>query len=146
MASRIKNLPIAEKASDDDYIAIDGATYDSRKISVTDASGGREYDFTSDISPSIDSRGVYTTSLVIVPVDLAELTDDNLSKIEMYLLSDPNLYPLIITRGYVQAGYNRFVVYVKSLSASPQSTSTSTTTGIAHVVAPFEISSVSYYK
>lgn len=146
MASRIKNLPIAEKASDDDYLAIDGATNNSRKILTTSVGGGM-IDFESSLTPSMDSRGVYYTAFIVVPTDTSVLTNANLLKIELYLKNSTTYnYPLIVISGIAQPGNSRFVLNAKSIDASVQSTSSTTVSGTLHVVAPFEISSVSYFK
>lgn len=112
----------------------------------------QEYDFTTSLNPSIDARGVYATNYYITPTNTASLTITNAKKIEAYLAGSftPNAYSgvhnLLVTSSYIDTRYNRFVVSVKSIEASTQLTSTSHVSGNLHIVAPFEISSVSAGK
>lgn len=119
---------------------------------ITSADLPQEYDFTSSLTPSIDARGVYATNYYITPTNTASLTMTNAKKIEAYLAASftpsaySGLYNLLVTSAYIDTGSNRFVVSVKSIFASTQLTSTSYVSGTLHIVAPFEISSVSAGK
>lgn len=143
MASRISGLPIAIKTEEDDYLALDGATNNSRKILVSDLSG-TVFDFASSITPSISSDGTSYTDFIVTPSDTTVLTDANVLEIGMYLSSSSTNYQLIIVKGEAQT--NRFVLSAKSINSSTQSTTSPTVSGTLHAVAPFEIASVSYYK
>ena len=101
---------------------------------------GVEYDFTSSLTPTIDSRGVNSAYYTVTPSAAASLTVANATKISAYLLNQTTAYPLIVT--YVYTGASSFSVTVKAIYASVQSTSTSTISGTLHVVAPFQIANV----
>ena len=143
MAVRIKDLTTtASEAAADDYIALDGATNGTRKILASDVGGGgsAEYDFTSSLTPSIDSRGVSMGYYAVTPTNADDITVANATKIRGYLENGTGVYPLITVYAYVNS-YN-FMVHFKSIYASTQATSSSTVSGTLHIVAPFEISNV----
>lgn len=142
MATRIKDLTTASAIEADDYVVIDGATSGTRKALVSDVGGANMVDFESSLTPSIDSRGVSANYYILTPSDSANITSENATKITAYLFNSTTstVYPLIITSVGVLSSY--FTFYVKSISSSVQSTTSSTVSGKLHVVAPFEITSV----
>lgn len=117
---------------------------------VDDAiSGGTtEYDYTSTLTPSIDARGVTAYAFYVTPSNTADLTVDNARKIGAYLSTVftasaySGVYNLLVTQSYPDTTNNYFVIRVKSINASPQSTSATYVSGTFHIVAPFVVSSV----
>lgn len=101
---------------------------------------GVEYDFTSSLTPSIDSRGVSQAFYKITPSEAVSLTVANATKISAYLLNGSTAYPLIVVYAYTGPGF--FSIIVKSIYTSVQATTTSTVSGTLHIVAPFQISNV----
>ena len=99
-----------------------------------------EYDFTTSITPSLDSRGVYSLVFNITPTSSSSLTVSNATKIRAYLLSSSVVYPVIVT--YSAAFSTYFTIYIKSIYGNPQGTSSTTISGTLHVVAPFSIANV----
>lgn len=143
MATRIKDLTTtASEAAVDDYIALDGATNGTRKILASDVGGGgsAEYDFTTTLTPSIDARGVSSYTYKVTPTNTADMSSANLLKVRGYLDGGLQFYPLITT--YVEKQTSYFIVYFKSIYGSVQATSTVVLSDTLHIVAPFEISSV----
>lgn len=119
---------------------------------TTPSTGPSEYDYTTTITPSIDARGVTAANYYVTPTNTADLTVANARKVEAYLeanftaYSYSGAYRLYVTRIYIDTANNRFNMMVKSHNSSPQLTSTSYITGTLHIVAPFEISSVTAGK
>lgn len=140
--SRIKDISAtATSAANDDYFVIDGATNGTRKIAASSV-GETMYDFTSSLTPSIDSRGVTAAFYQIFPADNSNLTMENALKIRGYLApTSVAAYPLILT--YVAVGTTVFTVQFKSIYGNPQNTTSTTVSGALHIIAPFEISSIS---
>lgn len=144
--SRIKDIATtAASAASDDYLVIDGATNGTRKIAASAIGGGGGssiYDFTSALSPSVDSRGVYSYSCKVTPTNSADVTASNAAQLSAYLInSGATVYPLITASVIISSGF--FTVTFKSINSSTQSTSSDTITGTLHVLTPFEVSSVS---
>lgn len=139
--SRIKDISTtAAAAASDDYLVIDGATNGTRKISVSNV-GGKMYDFTSSLTPSIDSRGVTASYFYIAPSNSADVTVGNALKLQAYLANSATVsYPLILT--HITVGSTKFTVQLKSIYGNPQNTTSTTVSGTLHIVAPFEISNV----
>ena len=140
MAVRITDLTTASAINADDYVVIDGATDGTRKALASSVGGDSMIDFESSLSPSIDSRGVSGNYYSIIPAYASDLDVGNSIKISAYLLSSSVVYPLIVT--YVSVTSSTFIIFVKSIFGNPQNTSSTTVSGTLHVVAPFEISSV----
>jgi len=142
--SRIKDIATtAAAAASDDYLVIDGATNGTRKIAASNVGGGggsTEYDFTTTITPSMDSRGVSFYNYAVYPTDTSVLTSDNILKMRAYLENGTTLYPLMIVQTYPSSSYA--VASVKSFYGNPQNTSSTTVSGTLHFIAPFEISNV----
>lgn len=141
--SRIKDIATtAAAAASDDYLVIDGATNGTRKIAASDVGGGgsAEYDFTTALTPSIDSRGVSYSGFTITPANTADITAANAFNTRAYLINGPNVYPLIVVYIYMQT----YVVniYCKSINASTQGTTSTTVSGTLHIVSPYEVASV----
>ena len=118
----------------------------SGNIAISGGGGGDEYyDFETSITPSINAHGISGALYRVVPTDLSVITLQNALKISAYLqnTASSSVYacPLIITYTYANTGVG-FTITVKSITSSTQATG-STTTGKLHIVAPFEISSVS---
>lgn len=101
---------------------------------------GVEYDFTTTITPILDSRGVYSLTFNVTPTSPSSLTSANATKIRAYLLSSSAAYPVIVT--YSAAYTTYFTIYIKSIYGNPQNTSSTSISGTLHVVAPFDISNV----
>lgn len=141
MAIRINDLTTASAINNDDYIAIDGATDGTRKVLVSDI-GGELIDFTSSLTPSVDNRGVNSYSLTVTVASSSVLTTGNLLKLSAYLISGSTIYPLIITQIYATSGNAYFTMQVNSIQGNVQNTTSTTITGTLHIIAPFEISSV----
>jgi len=138
---RIKDISAtATSAANDDYLVIDGTTNGTRKIAVSNV-GETMHDFTSSLTPSIDSRGVTAGSWRLTPTDISAPTMSNIYKIQAYLVSSSYVYPLIVTQSYL-ASTGDVIFYLKSIHGNPQNTTSTTISGTLHVVAPFEISSV----
>lgn len=139
--SRIKDISTtAASAANDDYLVIDGTTNGTRKIAASNI-GETIHDFTSSLTPSIDSRGVSGNYFYIVPSDSADLTMDNALKIKGYLANSSTVsYPLI--SGTVSVLSTQFSVQFKSIYGNTQGSSSTTVSGTLHIIAPFEISSV----
>lgn len=101
-------------------------------------------DFETSLTPSVDSRGVSSYGIQVTPVSMADVTASSVSKVYAYLVGTAgnagNIYPLITVNVYLSTSV--FYVYLKNLMGSTQSTSTAYVSGTLHVVAPFEISSV----
>ena len=114
---------------------------------VTSADLPKEYDFTTSLTPSIDARGVTAKAYTVTPTDASQLTVENCRKLSAYLISSggggTEVKPLIVTDFTVSSSI--FRIYVKSIYASTQSTTSTTVSGTLHVVAPFEISNVTAY-
>lgn len=130
--SRIKDIATtAASAASDDYLVIDGATNGTRKISASNVGGSSMIDYTTTLTPAITpgSVGVYK----ITVVDSGFLTDTNASTIKAYVASSHMRYVLTLV-GFVKSGSNCTVTLLNS--------SSSTTGGTLHIVAPFEISAV----
>lgn len=142
MAVRITDLTTASAIEADDYVVIDGATEGTRKVLATDVGGGSMIDFESSLTPTIDNRGTSVYALTITCADPSNLTTENLIKLSAYLISGGAIYPLIIAQLYHVSGNYYFTAQVKSIQGNVQNTSSTTITGTLHVVAPFEISSV----
>lgn len=141
MAVRIKDLTTtATEAASDDYVAIDGATNGTRKILASDVGGGKTYDYTSSLTPSMDARGVSAYYANVYPSDTSAVTATNANKIKAYILNAGVVYPLIVTQSNLYTAY--FYCIFKSISASVQNTSSTTISGTLHIVSPFEISNV----
>lgn len=104
--TRIKDISsTAASFADDDYIAIDGATNGTRKISASNVGGGEtEYDFTTSLTPSIDSRGASARPFLVTPTDSSKLTAANASKLKAYLVSGTIIYPLLVTHVTITSG------------------------------------------
>lgn len=142
MAVRIKDLTTTATAvADDDYIALDGTTNGTRKLLASNVGGGKEYDFESSLTPSVDSRGVSMNGCFVTPTDSTQVTRANIIKMKLYLDTGTTVYPLIIVSGNTYG--TGIYLYYKSISNSTQSTTSSTISGTLHAVAPFEIASVS---
>ena len=142
MGVRITNLTTATNINSDDYIVIDGTTDGTRKALVTDVGGAKMHDFTSSLTPSIDSRGV-TPYVIRIYANADDITMPNV--IQTYAYFDHGSsgnYPLIIPRIDLSAGNGYYQVYLKSIFGDPQSTTSTTVTGTLHVVTPFEVSNV----
>lgn len=107
---------------------------------ITSAALPQEYDFTTSLTASIDSRGVSAKYFNITPTDSSKVTAANAAKLEAYLVSGSITYPLLVTYASVSGTY--FYTHLKSLFGNPQSTTATTISGTLHVVAPFEISNV----
>lgn len=103
-------------------------------------SGSTEYDFTTTITPSIDSRGVSFYNYAVYPTDTSVLTNDNILKMRAYLQNGTTLYPLLIVQTFPSSTYA--IASVKSFYGNPQNTSSTKVTGTLHFIAPFEISNV----
>lgn len=142
MPSRIIDLTTASAINNDDYVVIDGATDGTRKALVSDI-GGELIDFESSLTPSIDNRGVTAYSLTVTVASSSVLTVSNLLKLSAYLISGSTIYPLIITQMYAVGGNTYFTMQVNSIQGNVQNTTSTTITGTLHIIAPFEISSVS---
>ena len=99
-----------------------------------------EYDFTTTITPTLDSRGVSFYNYAVYPTDTSVLTNDNILKMRAYLQNGTTLYPLLIVQTYPSSTYA--VASVKSFFGNPQNTSSTTVSGTLHFIAPFEISRV----
>lgn len=130
------------------YLDEDSQTYVDGQVvvQIADDSGGM-YDFETTLTPSIDARGTYALSFLIYPVDVTDLTISNIVKIKAYLVNSADaVYPLICTYGYAGSSPTYVNIYLKSIQANVQSTSTATVTGTLHIIAPFEINSVAYGK
>lgn len=140
MAVRITDLTTASTINADDYVVIDGSTDGTRKALASSVGGDSMIDFTTSLTPSIDSRGVSGNYYYITPTNASDLVDSNSPKITAYLLSSSVVYPLIVT--YVSVNSSIFMICVKSIFGSTQSTSSTTVSGTLHIVAPFEISTV----
>lgn len=142
VAVRINGLTTATSIEADDYVVIDGATSGTRKALVSDVGGENMIDFTSSLTPSIDSRGVTAAFYQIFPADSADITMENALKIRGYLANTSTVsYPLILT--YAGVGATAFSVQFKSIYGNPQNTTSTTISGTLHIIAPFEISSIS---
>lgn len=107
------------------------------------------YDFETSLTPSIDARGVYDSRFIIVPHNTADLTVENMRKIEAYLAADfevsvtcAGYYRLIVTHAYINTNLGYFFIVVKSIDSSTQLSSSSSVSGTLHIVAPFEIDRV----
>lgn len=102
------------------------------------------YDFETTLTPTINSNGAVPQHYKIVPKDLTNITLKNALKISAYLCITGNYYeeaiPLIVTacRSSLGVGYT---LSVKCIISSPQATG-NTVSGKLHIVAPFEIDSV----
>lgn len=102
------------------------------------------YDFETTLTPAINSNGTSSLLYRIVPKDLTNITLKNALKISAYLCITGNYYeeaiPLIVTacRSSLGVGYT---LSVKCIISSPQATG-NTISGKLHIVAPFEIDSV----
>ena len=139
--SRIKDIATtAAAAASDDYLVIDGATNGTRKIAASNVGGGSLYDFTSSLTPSVDSRGVSFTWCNIYPVDTNNLTMDKILQMKFYLVSSGTNYPLFPVT--VSPSSTRVYVALKSLQGNPQNTTSTTVSGTLHVVSTFELSAV----
>lgn len=143
--SRIKDIATtAAAAASDDYLVIDGATNGTRKIAASNIGG---YDFTSTLTPSIDSRGVSSSLFAVYPTNANDMAILNTMKVKAYLIDTYDVcYPLTVSYfsfvpslGYIKIG-------LKSHYGNPQNTSSSTISGTLHIVAPFEISNVTTSK
>lgn len=114
---------------------------------ITSADLPKEYDFTTSLTPSIDSRGVTSKAFTITPTDASKLTTDNCRKVTAYLTSSggggTSVHHLIIVYFTISSSVMR--IYTKSLEGNPQSTTSSSVSGALHIVAPFEISNVTAY-
>lgn len=115
---------------------------------ITSSDLPQEYDFTTTLTPSIDSRGVTSKVFTITPTDASRLTTDNCKKLSAYLTfsvggGDTAVYPLIVVYFTISSSVMR--IYVKSIYGNPQSTTSSSVSGTLHIVAPFEISNVTAY-
>lgn len=107
------------------------------------------HDFETSLTPSIDARGVYDSRFKVTPQNEADLTVENARKIEAYLTAEfsapdsyDGVYRLIVTSAYVDTNHGYFFVTVKSISSSTQLSSSASVSGTLHIVAPFEIDSV----
>ena len=140
--TRIKDLTETTGPNSDDYLVIDGATSGTRKILASQVGGNStSYDFTSTYTPSIDGRGVYSSSYTVTPLSTEDLTIENGMKIQAYLEgSNSVFYPLIST--YISISSTYFVIFLKSIYSSVQNTSTANISGTLHFIAPFEIQTV----
>lgn len=138
--TRIKDLTEALSADTDDYVVIDGTTNGTRKLSA-DNIGEKEYDFTTSLTPSIDSRGASAKVFMITPTDSSKVTAANATKLKAYLVSSTIIYPLLVTYVSTTSG-TYFLAYLKSIEGSPQNTASTAISGTLHIVAPFEISNV----
>lgn len=141
--SRIKDIATtAAAAASDDYLVIDGATNGTRKIAASNVGGGGGslYDFTSTLTPSVDSRGVSSTWCQVYPVDTNNLTMDKILQMKFYLADSSTNYPLFPVQ--VSPSSTRVYVVLKSLYGNPQNTTSTTVSGTLHVVSPFELSAV----
>ena len=139
--SRIKDIATtAAAAASDDYLVIDGATNGTRKIAASNVGSGSLYDFTSSLTPSVDSRGVSSTWCNIYPVDTNTLTLDKILQMKFYLANSTNNYPLFPVNFTISS--TRVYVVLKSLYGNPQNTTSTTVSGTLHVVSPFELSAV----
>ena len=141
--SRIKDISItATSTADDDYLVIDGETNGTRKISASGVGGNKVYDFVSSLTPSIDSRGVTSTGFNVVPTDSSVMSvgDTYAFAFKAFLESGSMFYMLDIISVSVSSTY--FFVQVKSHGGNPQNTSSTTVSGTLHIVAPFEIRTV----
>lgn len=139
MGVRINTLATAASPANDDYIVLDGATNGTRKVLATNI-GETMYDFTGS-SVTINANGTSGGTYIITPVDTTNISVDNILKMSAYLVSGSAVYPLIVT--YAYAGSATIHVILKCIYASTQASTLSTVTGTLHVVAPFEISSIS---
>lgn len=114
---------------------------------ITSADIPKEYDFTSSLTPSIDARGVSRAQYAVFPTDTSSLTSANGLKISAYLDYNGTIfYPLSVVYVEISTSLGKFNIYVKSFRDSVQSTSSTYVSGTLHIVAPFQISSVSTYK
>jgi len=141
--TRIKDISVtASNTADDDYLVIDGETNGTRKISASGVGGNKVYDFVSSLTPSIDSRGVTSTGFNVVPTDSSVMPvgDTYAFAFKAFLESGSMFYMLDIISVSVSSNY--FFVQVKSHSGNPQNTSSTTVSGTLHIVAPFEIRTV----
>lgn len=138
---RIKDIAnTATSTASDDYLVIDGATNGTRKIQVSSVGGG--IDFQTSLTPSIDARGVNYAVYKITPTTAMTSTEfaEFAPKMTAYLNDGLQIYPLIVVNVSFQTTY--LLIYCKSIYTSVQSTSTSSINGTLHIVAPFEIDSV----
>lgn len=144
--SRIKDIATtAAAAASDDYLVIDGATNGTRKIAVSNVGGGggsTEYDFTTTLTPSIDTRGVSGNYFYVYPTDSTTITIENAPKLKAYSVVGSVAYPLIVASSTPDTSNSRFYIMLKSLFGNPQGTTSTTVSGTLHIVAPFEISNV----
>lgn len=139
--SRIKDIATtAAAAASDDFLVIDGATNGTRKIAASNVGSGSLYDFTSSLTPSVDSRGVSNTWCQVYPVDTNNLTMDKILQMKFYLAGSNGNYPLFPIR--FAPSSTRVYVNLKSLYGNPQDTTSTTVSGTLHVVSPFELSAV----
>ena len=141
--TRIKDISVtASNTADDDYLVIDGETNGTRKISASGVGGNKVYDFVSSLTPSIDSRGVTSTGFNVTPADpsVMPVGDTYAFAFKAFLESGSMFYMLDIISVSVSSNY--FFVQVKSHSGNPQNTSSTTVSGTLHIVAPFEIRTV----
>lgn len=112
---------------------------------ISISGGDSEYDFETAITATIDGRAVSTHPFIVYPVDTADVNATNLLKFKAYLKNGDAVYPLIIVYAFT-TGSASFSIYVKSINKNVQSTSSSNISGKLHIVAPFEIRSVTYGK
>lgn len=141
--TRIKDIAtLATSPANDDYIAIDGATNGTRRISALSVGGGMN-DYTSTLTLSIDSRGVSSYGIKISVTNIEDITMPNVMQTYAYInYSSTIKYPLIMTHISVYAGSNYYYVGFKSLYGNPQNTTSTTVSGTLHIVTPFEVSDV----
>lgn len=122
--------------------SVKGAMSASDKAKLDSLAEG--YDFETTLTPTINSNGAVPQHYKIVPKDLTNITLKNALKISAYLCITGNYYeeaiPLIVTacRSSLGVGYT---LSVKCIISSPQATG-NTVSGKLHIVAPFEIDSV----
>ena len=107
------------------------------------------YDFETAITPSIDSRGVTSLSVNVTPVSTANVTIANMEKLRAYLVNANKVYPLTCELSVAQPSISSpsyVSMWLKSFYGNPQNTTSTTISGTLHIVAPFEISSVTAGK
>lgn len=102
------------------------------------------YDFETTLTPAINSNGTSSQLYNIVPKDLTTITLKDALKISAYLYITGTDYeeaiPLIVTACRSNTGVS-YTLAVKCIISSPQGTG-DTVSGKLHIVAPFEIDSV----
>lgn len=121
---------------------VKGAMSAEDKTKLDSLAGG--YDFETTLTPAINSNGTSSLLYRIVPKDLTTITLQNALKISAYLYRTGTDYeeatPLIVTACKSNAGVS-YILSVKCIVSSPQGTG-NTISGKLHIVAPFEIDSV----